>query len=571
LIQILPKQNTNTALASSSEATRTVWFASVLLVVIATVTAAICWSLAHPYGIHWDEAEYLNELRIDAQRLRTGHIVNLGGRMLIQNIRPPAYRLLALPLISVFGFSTTGARVVSLACFVLSSLFVFLAARRISTPAAGAFAALLFASSPEVVSASMFFGTDTALYVATAAMLFYIFALWSDEEKQTNNWVGLGCAVGLGFLAKTTFILIALPVFGFWFAANQWTQWKLPPLTAQRKAAVLASLIAVPWWALNFRRAIAYGQYARAFTGNSLGSPSFATWTKWLETVVRCLLGPGLTIVIGIVLVMAIAKLLRNQLVLSDLQKAAMGACLCAALPIVAAQLAGTNHLLRHITASIIPLAIVISVLASSSGGIASWATTAISTLLLCVQTSVLLTPVLQPNHQPVYLGFPNAALPSRTMVRFDQWDWQPAVALADSCRVNVPEIGFIGGGRNFNPPQIGFPWVARAAATSDARIVVPKVTWLWRHEEGPPDWQRIMERADQADMVITAPQFTGEIADKADPDDQYNAEFEKRLLQDPLFKGPYFYPMGRFTSVEIAIFVKKDLSCPPVQSHNEN
>ena len=280
---------------------------------VAIVTAAIFWSLAHPYGIHWDEAEYLNEVQMDAQRIRTGHIVNLGGRMLIKNLRPPAYRLLALPFISVFGFNTTEARVVSLGCFALSSFFVFLAVRRISTPAAGAFAALIFTASPEVVSASMFFGTDTALYLATAAMLYYIFALWSDGEKPTSNWIGLGCAVGLGFLAKTTFLLIALPVFGFWFAANQWTRLKLPLLTSQRKAAALATLIAAPWWVLNAKRAIAYGQYARGFTGNSLGSPSLATWMKWLDTVVRCLLGPGLALLIALVLATAIAKFLRKQ------------------------------------------------------------------------------------------------------------------------------------------------------------------------------------------------------------------------------------------------------------------
>jgi len=55
------------------------------------LVAAVSWSLAHPYGIHWDDSQYLNDIQIDGQRVRTGHLLNLGGRMLIKNFRPPGY------------------------------------------------------------------------------------------------------------------------------------------------------------------------------------------------------------------------------------------------------------------------------------------------------------------------------------------------------------------------------------------------------------------------------------------------------------------------------------------------
>src|ERR1017187_1722638 len=105
---------------------RSLWpvFAAVTVIVI--ILAAIRWSLAHPFGIHWDEASYFNDVGFDVQRLRTGMLLKLGGRVLIKSFgRPPAYRLLALPLLGLFGFHTALARLVSLACFGLSAWFIY--------------------------------------------------------------------------------------------------------------------------------------------------------------------------------------------------------------------------------------------------------------------------------------------------------------------------------------------------------------------------------------------------------------------------------------------------------------
>src|SRR5271165_4451989 len=112
---------------SASE--RGIWpyFAAATLVVI--ILAAIRWSLAHPYGIHWDEAQYLNLVRADLQRLQHGMLVKLAGGILKTWARPPAYRLLALPFLVPFGFHTTMARLSSLTCFGLSLWFTYLETR----------------------------------------------------------------------------------------------------------------------------------------------------------------------------------------------------------------------------------------------------------------------------------------------------------------------------------------------------------------------------------------------------------------------------------------------------------
>jgi len=154
-------------------------------------------------------------------------------------------------------------------------------------------------------------------------MLYFAFATWSEREQRSSNWLGLGCALGLGFLAKVSFILVALPVLAFWLAASHWASLKLPPLTSQRNAAALAFLIAAPWWTLNVKGAIAVAQGARGFVATSLGTPSLATWMLWLKTVLRCLFGGGISALIGLVLAASIVALARKKLILSGLHMAA--------------------------------------------------------------------------------------------------------------------------------------------------------------------------------------------------------------------------------------------------------
>ncbi len=540
------------------------WFLFAAGVIGILTAAAIRWSLTHPFGIHWDEAQYLDDIQIDGQRLRTGHLLKLIGRIFIKpEGRPPAYRLLALPFIGAFGYHTTEARLVSLCCFVLTAFFIFLAARRIAGPIAGAFAALIFALSPEVLSASIFFGTDAPLFLATASMLYYIFTAWNETERSTSTWIGLGCSVALGFLAKTSFLLIAIPVLVFWLVTSYWTHGKIPSLLSERKAAVLACVIAGPWWLLNIKEAIGYGRYARGFAGNSLGAPSLGTWIRWFETVVRCLLGPALAILIALVISAFVIRTLRKRSRLDTAQWASIGACACAGLPIVAEQLSGTNQLLRHISPSMIPLAIVMGVWASASGWLGSWTATALSFVLLAFQTVLLISPVIRPNHEPLDVGFVNATLPTRTMMRFDQWDWQPAVDLADSCHVQAPEIAFLGGGRFLNPPQIQFSWIRRTTSTRAATLSIPTVTWLWRYEQGPIDWQQVMSTAAQNDMVLTAPGYVNDYKGQENQNNEHNAEFVQRLSTDPNYRGPYHFSMGRFAPVDVQVFMKKSLACP--------
>lgn len=534
------------------------WFAAVTMIVI--VLSAICWSLAHAYGTYWDEAQYLNQVSTDLLRLRSGEVLRLGGRILVDNQpRPPAYRTLALPFLALSGFHTTIARLSSLAWFGLSAWFIYRATRRIGSRVAGAFSVLIFSLSPEVVSASIRFGTEGPLYLATASMLYYLFACWDGESERPTNWIGLGLALGLGFLSKTSFIAIAPPVLVFWFAADRWANLRLPSLTALRKAGVLALLLAGPWWLLHGRDALGLARYARGYVRHSLGPHSLLTWAHWLNTVLQCLWGHGISILIGLIAITGVAKICsKKEMIFDPLQKAALGACACAGVPTVLLQLSGTNDLLRHISPAVIPLAIALGVLADQTGWTGSRSALTISSILFCTQLLMIVSPVALPNQHPVNKGFITGTLPWRVMARVDQWDWKPIREISESCGIETPTISFLGNGPTFNPPQIEYPWVPWAP-----KIVTHfNVVWLWRYEDGPLDWQKVMDSAGQSDFVLTAPHYLGDAEDRENLDNQYNSAFADRLSHDPRFQGPIGIEMGRFEPVQVLVFVKKTLVC---------
>jgi hypothetical protein len=143
-------------------------------------------------------------------------------------------------------------------------------------------------------------------------------------------------------------------------------------------------------------------------------------------------------------------------------------------------------------------------------------------------------------------------------MARFDQWDWRPIRDISNNCGLETPKISYLGNGRAFNPPQIEYPWVPWATKTTS----YADVSWLWRYEDGPLDWQKVMDSAEKSDIVLTAPHFVGEAPYKEDIDNQHNAEFAGRLANDPLFRGPIHLTMGRFEPIDVVVFVKKTLVC---------
>jgi 4-amino-4-deoxy-L-arabinose transferase-like glycosyltransferase len=557
-------QNLDSNRAHTGPQERT-WLLLTCIMLVPIVVAAIRWITDHPYGIHWDEALYFNNVLRDLHNLHSGSLRQLGSILIGGDVRrPPANLLVALPFLAAFGFHTAIARLVILACWGVSGWIVYLTTRRLASPSAAAVAVMVFCLSPEVISSSVFFSTEGPLYVATAVMLYFLSFYWGDGQEHPRGWIGLGFAIGLGLLAKSSFVLLAAPVFAVTFFFIRRHRLTIPALYSFLKAGVLAFLIAAPWWLKNLGPALSYTKFAREQPRNSLGNPSLVTWAKWFFTVLVSLIGPAISILIGLILIVAIRKfVIKKDLILKPVHRAALVTCGSAVLPLVALQLSGTNHLLRYLCPALIPFAIAVGVLSEVTDWIRSRAALVTSAMLAGAQMLLIVAPVVVPNQQPVDPGFYNGGLPWRILVRFEQWDWKPLRDLSQSCGLEKPKIAYLGMGRPLNPPQILYPWFVAGSSPSE-REGFSEPLWLWRYEQGPLDWQRLMRSAEQNEIVLTAPTFEGQATDRQNFDNLPNREFAERLSSDPYFRGPYRIVMGRFQPLEVLVFVKKDLTCRP-------
>lgn len=534
-----------------------IWISFAIVLLLIIIAAIVRWILRHPFGFSWDEALYFNEALDDIQKLHSGSLRKFASILIGGDVsRPPAYRLIVLPFLASLGFHTALARCVSLMLSSLGALFIFLTVRRLAGRAAGFLAVLVYFLSPEIILGSSFYSTQAPLYLATSAMLYFVLLCLEGHASERRNWIGLGLAIGLGFLSKTSFATIAPPVLAVALVVALFANGGKTLLIALSKAGTLALFVAAPWWLKNLRPALHYAAYARGYTRNSLGSPSLTTFTKWLYTVFLGLVGPGSSILVVMLLLVFLWKVFRTkERLFSTVQQMALICCACAGLPLVIVQLSGTNHLLGHISPVVIPLAIVVGLLSASVGWSHSRTWMVISGILLTFQVAIIASPTVFPNTRPVDYGLANGSLPWRTLATIEQWDWKTLQTISYRCDIKTPAIAYLGNGTVFNPPSIAYPWLVSGAPS-------PDITWLWRYEQGPINWNAVMKSIGSADIVVTAPNYVGMVADKQDLDNQHNTEFAEKLAIDPRFQQPIVLEMGRFEPVNVLVFVRRAFAC---------
>jgi 4-amino-4-deoxy-L-arabinose transferase-like glycosyltransferase len=528
------------------------WLAFTVSVAIIITIAAIFWILAHPYATNWDEARYINQSYRDAAAFYQDGIAGL--KILVQEDRPrpPAFRILVLPFSLLFGPNPTVFRLVSWLSWWGTLGLVYLAAKRIAGVSAGAFAALFLALCPIIIQPSMRFYVDYPLYVAVAAMLYFLFVNRGDSEQKPFAWIGLGLALGLGGMAKPTILFIAAPVMLLDFGLRWLNPTKRSTIWSLFKAVGIAIVVMLPWWGFNAKPAIAKAFLSGGYARHALGEKgALSTILSWLYVFAQSMLGPALTLLaIGIVTSFVI-QLFRKQLKANSLKLQAVLLSLAGALPLLFVAMVGTNHNPRLTAIALVPLAIGLGIMASLSRWLASRWLAAATIAIFCFQLVITISPSpAEPRYQAGDAASKQLLWgnPTTVMQRREQWDWSKLKELCDQHGISEPAIAYMGNGGNLTPEHIRHPWIK---AGRNAQILT-----LWLYVKGPIDWNQIEQDVYGSDVVLTGFDLPASPIDKQDLDNVNNAELVKRLEASPDFSGPYELQVGRFTTSTIVVFL---------------
>ncbi|MGO9019222.1 MAG: ArnT family glycosyltransferase [Syntrophobacteraceae bacterium] len=328
------------------------WVILAIITVSFILMASLLWIVDHPYGISWDEARYLNQVQADIAHSEAHGFRGFVRALLLEEREiPPAYRAFAIPYTYLFGFSAIAARLVSLALLAATLLFVYLGARSIAGPEAGAFSVIFLCLCPEIIFLSMVFGTEPPLYLATGATLCFVFLAWNRKQESSWNWIALGISLGLGALAKASFLFIGGPILLIAFFLSLRRVMASPSPIFFAKACALGTLIALPWWLLNFRYALSFVGLAANYVRHSLGPPGLETSMRFASSFAESALGLPLSILSVAMIVTFILRFTRGaRKEISAKQKIAMAVCFLAPLPLIIAPLFTKNHNLNHIS-----------------------------------------------------------------------------------------------------------------------------------------------------------------------------------------------------------------------------
>lgn len=471
-----------------------------LLIVAASLVAALRWTGTHPLPLWWDEAHYANQAIADRAAIGRGVVAGVKALLFDDPVRPPAYRALVLPFTVVEWPRLALLRAIALGTTFLAMLLVYRASR-------SALAAAMVFSMPAVLTSGAWFGTEYPLFLAIGLLL-------AGLVPRTSPLL-IAPAVALGLLSKTTFVVIAGPAL---LAAVLFARRDRRELAKLVIAAACGAAVSAGWWVWHLLPALRFAQLGRTFMRASLGSPLA------LET-----LGEKVRIfafeAVGIVLLMALVAVAAHGWSREQRRTAAIG--LAASLPLLLLAFASNVFVPRHFAPAFLPMAVVIAV---SLERVRPAVRVAISVLALIQIVAV-------------------AANTERYLPRVEQTDWRILRRFVTEER---PHVAFLGGWPGLTPPELRYAWT-RDGAEADTE-------WLWRFEDGAIDWEKVMHSALASDAVLVVP--PGAIPPR-DPrlavdertDNRHNAEFMAKLAVSGVFSPPVRLRAGQRHPVDLLLY----------------
>jgi hypothetical protein len=536
-----------------------------MAVVVALVLgSAVRWAFRHSGGTTYDESLYYAVAWEDHYRLTERDIKTLlAGFIYSDHNRPPGYRLLALPIVVTRGGDIVALRLVSIAWFALTLVMTYFPARRLGgSRAAGALAVILVCLCPQVLAAVIRFGTECPLYLATAATIWFLVREWDSPKPRASGWIALGVALGVGALSKATFAMIGGPVLLLTVLATWLRLTRGPRIAFLVKAGVIGLVIALPWWAKNWRFAMGFAEYSMNFERHSLGESSPAVWGRYLRAFFSQGMGPLAAAVMAAGVVGAgLEPLVRKvrpdhptERLTQRARWAAIWVLVLAPVPIVITQMLGVNHGVRLVTPAFYFLAIAGAAGAAACGWLRRPIVSVLLALPLIVQAVVLAAPPLT-RAAPV-VSVSDAVLGPRHLFRdVEYWDYEPLVAMARDRGLGAPSIALLGNSLAYNRAALMHAWARRGERVNVER--------LWRWEQRDFSLDKVVAAARAYDIVLTAPGLVGDPAERQELDNQYNEAFAQRLRDDPAFGPPQHLRMGRAEPVDLLVFFNRQEARP--------
>lgn len=549
------------------------WVAVTVAVLLGTQACNAIWAFANPAPHHWDNADYLNQAYADSWAYADGalpeydhkrfpgvHRAGLWGvwdSILHLDVnRPPAYRVVSLPLVYLPTRTLPTLRAASLAAFWLTLYLVYRTARTaVAGPAgvaAGAVAAALCSAYLEVGWAARIYGTEYTLYLAVAAMV-YCYARAARPAGRTHGtWVGLGFALGLGALSKLSFVLLAAPAGGL--ALILILSRRMPGLTVARLlgAAAIGAVVSYPYYRYHLPSALGYAKSMTGFERHALHRRGLDLVRAWLSLHCNEGMGPGAFLTLAglaaaAAAVWGVAAARRRAPADVEARPALVTAAvgLAAGVPMLLFQLGfSDSDNVRHMTPAYLPITVAVAVAAAPV--LARW----LSWPVLGVVAFALFGQVSRD-------FFPLTTTPD------DVWDWEPLYRIVhDEHGLRFPYLGRVGNYGQFNEPSLEAPWRRRGDwAVSH---------WLWRAEDGPLDWpaaQAELVRL-KIQVVVTAPGFTApadgsRLPEPVRRDNADNAAFAAHMAREPGWLPPERFPIGTVNKAEVWVFVRDPRGTP--------
>jgi hypothetical protein len=291
------------------------------------------------------------------------------------------------------------------------------------------------------------------------------------------------------------------------------------------------------------------------FERHSLGQSSPAVWGRYLRAFFGEGMGPLAAAVmaagvVGAGLEPLVRKVRPDQPTARLTQRArwvAIWVLVLGPVPLVLTQMLGVNHGVRLVTPAFYFLAIAGAAGAAACGWLRRPVVSALLALPLLVQTVTIVAP-------PLTRAAPVAAVADRVVGErhvfrdFEQWDYDPLVAMARDRGLSRPSVAFLGTGHAYNRAQLWLAWAQQPGRRVD-------VERLWRWEQREFSMDKVIDGARGYDIVLTAPALVGDPLERQELDNQYNAEFAERLRSDPAFGQPEVIRVGRIEPLELLVF----------------